>query len=48
MDISKEEAINKIYNMQNKLNRPLIYDDFRKPNNETIGVTTIKKYWLKS
>ena len=31
--------------MQDMLDRPLMYDDFRNPTEETIGVTTLKKYW---
>lgn len=41
-DLSKEEIIEKILNKQSKLNRPLMYDDFR--NNDTfddIGIHTI-------
>ena len=44
-DITKEEAIETIYKMQSELNRPLMYDDFRNPSLETIGITTVKKYW---
>lgn len=43
--LSKEEVIEIIYNMQLKLNRPLMYDDFRSPKEGEVGITTIKKHW---
>ena len=44
-NLSKDECINRIYRMQQNLNRPLIYQDFKNPSIDTIGVTYIKKYW---
>ena len=44
-DITKEEAKNIIVNMQSKLDRPLMYDDFRNPNKDEIGITIVKKFW---
>lgn len=43
--VSKEKAIEIILNMQSKLNRPLMYDDFKNPNINEIGIGTIKKIW---
>ena len=43
--LSKEEVILMIKNMQNKLDRPLISHDFDNPEDNEIGITTIKKYW---
>lgn len=45
INISKEEAIEKILNMQKKLNRPLMYDDFRNPDNLNINIWVVNKYW---
>ena len=42
---SKEECIKIIYNMQKSFNRPLMYDDFRNPDKNSIGITDIKRYW---
>lgn len=44
-NITKEEAKNIILKMQSKLDRPLMYDDFRNPNKDEIGITTVKKFW---
>lgn len=44
-DVSKEKAIKTIYKMQSKLDRPLMYDDFRYPKLDEIGNHTIIKYW---
>jgi hypothetical protein len=43
--LSKEECIKIIYSMQNELNRPLMYDDFRGSSEGHIGITQIRKYW---
>jgi len=43
--LSKEEVISIIKNMQDKLDRPLISDDFDNPEDNEIGITTINKYW---
>lgn len=43
--ISKEQAIEIIYNMQKDIGRPLKYDDFRNPSIGKVSITTIKKYW---
>lgn len=42
---TKEEVIEIIVNMQSKLSRPLMYDDFRNPNKNEVGITSIKKFW---
>lgn len=44
-NLTKDKCIGIIYDMQNKLDRPLMYDDFRHPTKDTIGITYIKKYW---
>ena len=44
-NLSKNDCINIIKNMQSKLDRPLEYKDFRNPNMDEIGITMIKKYW---
>jgi hypothetical protein len=44
LNTTKEQATKLIYNMQNKLDRPLMYDDFRNPQKNEIGITLIKKY----
>jgi len=44
-DITKEEATKIIYKMQSVKDKPLMYDDFRNPTEDTIGITTIRKYW---
>lgn len=31
--------------MQKQIDRPLMYDDFRHPNSNSIGINQIKKYW---
>jgi len=31
--------------MQKILDRPLMYDDFRDPKDNEIGITQIRKYW---
>lgn len=43
--ITKEEATQIIFNMKNKLERPLMYDDFRNPDKDELGITQIKKFW---
>ena len=43
--LTKEKVIKIIYNMQSKINRPLMYDDFRCPKEDEVGITTIKRYW---
>ena len=43
--VSKEMAIKSIYELQNRLNRPLKYDDFRGTELNTICPATINKYW---
>jgi len=42
---TKQEAIEIIYDMQKELKRPLMYDDFRNPNKNTVSITTIIKFW---
>lgn len=42
---SKEFAIKLIYNMQSKLDRPLMQCDFKNPKPNEIGNSTINKYW---
>lgn len=44
-NLTKDDCIKIIFNMQSKLDRPLEYKDFRNPNIDEIGVTMIKKYW---
>lgn len=44
-NISKELAIKMILELQDKLNRPLITDDFQNINNNDLGITTINNYW---
>lgn len=44
-NLSKEDCIEMIYSMQNSLNRPLEYDDFRNPNQNSVGITEIRRYW---
>ena len=44
-NLSKEDCINIIMNMQSKLDRPLEYKDFKNPDMDEIGITSIKKYW---
>lgn len=44
-NLTKDDCIKIILNMQSKLDRPLEYKDFRNPNIYEIGVTIIKKYW---
>ena len=43
--LSKEEVISIIHNMQATLNRPLMYDDFRNPQENSIGISEIRKYF---
>lgn len=43
--MTKEEVSEIVLNMQSKLNRPLMYDDFRHPSVDEIGITIIKNYW---
>jgi hypothetical protein len=42
---TKEYCINNIIKMHKQLNRPLMYDDFRNPQNGNVGIKSIKKYW---
>ena len=42
---TKEKCVEIIYSMQKSLNRPLMYDDFRNPTSNSIGITDIRKYW---
>ena len=44
-DITKDESMGIIYNMQLNLDRPLMYDDFRSPTKDTIGISIVRKYW---
>lgn len=44
-NLSKEDCIAIIMNMQSKLDRPLEYKDFKNPSMDEIGITAIKKYW---
>lgn len=44
-EVSKEMATSVIYNMQQKLNRPLEYDDFRTPLSNEVGHACISKHW---
>lgn len=44
-DYTKEETIERIYKMRNRLNRDLYYDDFRNPRPDEVGITTVRKYW---
>ena len=44
-NLSKEDCIEMIYSMQNSLDRPLEYDDFRNPNQNSVGITEIRRYW---
>lgn len=44
-NLTKDRCIQIIFNMQSKLDRPLMYDDFRNPTKDTIGITYINKYW---
>ena len=41
----KKEVIDIILNMKKKLNRPLMYDDFRNPKEDEVGIKIIKNYW---
>lgn len=45
VNITKDEATRIIYAMQKEFNRPLMYDDFRIPTKNTIGINVVKKYW---
>lgn len=42
-NINKKEATRIIYHMQSKLNRPLLYDDFRNPQKGEIGIGAINR-----
>lgn len=44
-NLTKDDCIKIILNMQSKLDRPLEYKDFKNPNIDEIGITMIKKYW---
>lgn len=43
--LTKEDCIEIIKEMQSKLNRPLMYDDFRGSGKNHVGITQVKKYW---
>lgn len=43
--MSKKLATEIIYNMQSKLDRPLMYDDFRNPSRKEISISIVNKYW---
>jgi len=45
MKMSKELATEIIYNMQSKLGRPLMYDDFKNPSREEMSISIVNKYW---
>lgn len=45
LNLTKDEVTRRIYLMQSKLNRPLMYDDFRSPEDSTVGITIIIKFW---
>lgn len=45
LNISKNMAIKLILKMKENLNRNLMYDDFRNPQNDEIGISTIKNHW---
>ena len=44
-NLSKDDCINIIMNMQSKIDRPLECKDFKNPKIDEIGITLIKKYW---
>lgn len=44
-ELSKSECERRIRSMQNSLNRALMYDDFRHPQNGSVGINQVKKYW---
>jgi len=44
-NISKEKVIEAIYNMQNKLDRPLNKYDFSDPSEDEVGISIIQHYW---
>lgn len=44
-DFTKEDVIKIICDMQSKLNRPLMYEDFRNPKKNSVGIGIVKKYW---
>lgn len=44
-EMTKEEIIYIIYDMQKEIKRPLMYDDFRENNGEKVGINTVRKYW---
>jgi hypothetical protein len=45
MKLSKELVTKIIYEKQEKLKRPLLYNDFLNPNNNEIGINMICKIW---
>ena len=44
-NLSKDDCIDIIYKMQDRLKRPLMYKDFQSSSIDTLGVIYIKKYW---
>lgn len=44
-NLSKSKAIEVILRMQSRLERPLMYDDFRCPKKDEIGIGAINKIW---
>ena len=44
-ELTKEEVTKIIYQMQDKLDRPLCQDDFEHPSDDTIGIRIVEKYW---
>lgn len=44
-NLSKKEIIKEIYALQTKLNRPLMYDDFRGKSKDGVKMAYIKRYW---
>ena len=45
-DLNKNEIIDRIYKMQSKLNRPLMYNDFRESDSfDEVGILSIRKYF---
>jgi len=45
-DLNKNEIIERIYKMQSKSNRPLMYDDFRDSDSfDEVGILSVRKVW---
>jgi hypothetical protein len=42
---TKNEVIERIHILHNRLNRDLYYDDFRNPQPDEIGIATIRRHW---